>query len=58
MRRMPINIIAARQAVSTIYIKVVFLGCRVCIGWGLGLGQLPDFYHFSALTGSCQLLPF
>ena len=29
-----------------------------CIGWGLGLGQLPDFYHFSAITGSCQLLPF
>lgn len=28
------------------------------IGWGLGLGQLPDFYHFSAITGSCQLLPF
>ena len=32
---------------------------RTCItGWGLGLGQLPDFYHFSAITGSCQLLPF
>ena len=28
------------------------------IGWGLGLGQLPDLYHFSAITGSCQLLPF
>ena len=28
------------------------------IGWGLGLGQLPDFYHFSALAGRCQLLPF
>ena len=28
------------------------------IGWGLGLGQLADFYHFSAITGSCQLLPF
>ena len=33
----------------------LFLLYGFIIGWGLGLGQLPDFYHFSAITGSCQI---
>ena len=28
------------------------------IGWGLGLGQLPDFYHFSAITGAANFYHF
>ena len=24
------------------------------IGWGLGLGQLPDFYHFRCYRGSAS----
>ena len=41
--------------IKTLLLPALFFSRARAIGWGLGLGQLPDFYHFSAITGSCQI---
>ena len=48
------------QAYGRLFVDVsahAFLDAR-SIGWGLGLGQLPDFYDFSDITGAANFYHF